>query len=129
MKLWTLVRWVILLAVLGWAGYTVAGAGWTYYATQEVVDKALRDASGNHRTAFATGSQMSVDALTTQVRNTILFNARHDGLPVQEGDVHVSANSAGMSARVHLSYPVVRYQGSDLLVFPMSVQRSYVPTP
>jgi hypothetical protein len=129
MRLLTLVRWVIVLGILAWAGYTVAGAGWNYLTAQEIVDKALREASGRHRAAFAIGSQLAVDALDTHVRNSILLDARHGGIPLQEEDVTVSANSAGISATVHWSFPVIAYQGRNILVVPLSIQRSFVASP
>ena len=127
MRLSTLIRWVIFLAVLGWAGYTVAGAGWTYYAIQENVDKVLREASGRYRTALQTGTQ--TDTMARDIRGAIALNARRDGLAVQEADIQVSASGATISATVQWSYPVIRYGGSDLLVIPMSLHRSSVATP
>lgn len=129
MRLGSWIRWIIFLAVLSWAGYTVAGAGWSYFAAQEVVDTALRNASARHRAAFATGSQVAVDALAASVRADILLAGLHEGLRMEEGDVTVSANSAGFSATIHWSYPVISYKNRDILVVPMSVQRSTVSTP
>lgn len=129
MRFSTFARWVIVLGVLVWAGYTVAAASWNYLTTQEIVDKALREASGRHRAAFAIGSQIAVDALDTHVRNSILLDARHGGIPLQQEDVSVSANSAGLSATVHWSFPVITYQGRDIVVVPLSMQRSFVATP
>ena len=129
MRLWTFARWVIILGVLGWAGYAVAGAGWNYFATQEVVDRALREATIQHRAAFATGNLVAVDALANSVRASILVGTRHDGLHVQEENVRVSANSAGMSAAVRWSYPILTYRGSEILVIPLSIERSLVMSP
>ncbi len=129
MRFRTFIWWVIFVAALGWIGYTVASAGWTYYATQELVDRVLRESSGRHRNAFATGTQTALDALTTEVRNSIVVASRRELFPVQDEDVSVSANSAGISATVKWSYPVVSYGGRDVLVVPMSVQRSLVPSP
>jgi hypothetical protein len=129
MRFSTFARWVIVLGVLAWAGYTVAAAGWNYLTTQEIVDKALREASGRHRAAFAIGSQIAVDALDTHVRNAILLDARHGGIPLDAEDVSVSANSAGISATVHWSFPVITYRGQNILVVPLSLQRSFVATP
>ena len=127
MRLSTFVRWVVVLALLGWAGYTVAGAGWTYWAVQESVDKVLGEAFSRHRAALATGTQ--TDVMGRDVRGAIALNARRDGLSVQDGDIQVSANAAGISATVRWSYPVISFGGSDILVVPMSIQRSFVATP
>ena len=124
MRLGRVVSWVIVVAVLAWVGYTVAGASWSYFSAQEMVDKALRDASARHREVFATGNQGAVDALTDSVRAAILLAALHDGFRMDASDVTVSANTAGLSAVVHWSYPVVSYKDYDILVVPLSIQRS-----
>jgi hypothetical protein len=129
MRLGRVVSWVVVLAVLFWAGYTAVGAGWSYLTAQELVDKALRDASARHRAAFATGSQTAVDTLTGTVRATILLAAARDGLRMREEDVAVSANAAGFLASVRWSYPIITYQGYDILVVPLFVQRSVSMTP
>lgn len=129
MRVLTLARWVIVLGILAWAAYSVAGAGWNYLSTQEIVDKNLREASGRHRAAFAVGSQLAVEALDTHVRSSILLDARHSGIPLQEEDVSVSANSAGISATVHWSFPVITYRGRNVLVVPLSIQRSFIAPP
>lgn len=124
MRLGRVVSWVIVIAVLAWVGYAAAGAGWTYFAAQELVDKALRDASPQHREVFTAGSQSAVNALTESVRAAILLAAARDGLRMEESDVTVSANVAGLSAVARWSYPLVTYQGYDILVVPLFVQRS-----
>jgi len=125
-RIWTLVRWVIFIAVLGWVGYSVAGAGWSYFATQELVDKTLLEASTRYRASIP-GSQAST--LATYVRNSIVTAARRDGLSIQAADVDVSTSPRVISATVRWSYPAISYQGVGLLVVPMSVKRSYVTTP
>ena len=129
MRLGRWIRVAIVLIVLGWVGYTVAGVGWSYFSVQELVEKTLRDASDRHRAAFAAGTQIAVDTLTITVRSAILLAALHEGILMREADVRVSANSAGLSATARWSYPVVRYAGDDILVVPMWVQRTIVIPP
>ena len=121
--------WVIFLGALGWAGYTVATAGWSYFATQEMVDKVLREAAGRHRSALAGGTQRALGELVEDIRASILLAARREGMPIEKRSIVASANSAGVSASVAWSYPVITYGGQDIVVFPMSVQRSFVPPP
>jgi hypothetical protein len=129
MRFRTFILWVIFLAALGWAGYTVAGAGWSYLTTQEVVDKVLREATGRHRAALMGGTQKALDELVADIRTSIVLAARREGMPLEERSLAVSANSAGVSASVAWSYPVFTYGGNDVLALPMSVQRSFVPPP
>ncbi|HXJ84438.1 MAG TPA: hypothetical protein VMS64_37845 [Candidatus Methylomirabilis sp.] len=124
MRFGTLIRWVVFLAVLAWAGYTAIGLGLSYFSVQEMIDTALREASAKHRAAFAAGSQVSVDTLLESVRAAILLAALHDGLRIDRENVSVSANQAGLSATVHWSVPIVSYQGTDAVVVPLLVQRS-----
>jgi hypothetical protein len=127
MRLWSLARWVVVLAVLGWAGYVLTGAGWTYYATQELVDQVLREASNRYRSSITSG--VDGDVVAAYVRNSIVLNARRDGLMVDEKDVSARSNAAGISASVRWSYAILSHGGADILVVPMSVQRSINPVP
>ncbi len=127
MRFSSVARWIIVLGILGWCGYTTAGAGWSYFSTQEVVDKVLVEASNRYRSAL--NSEAATSGVTAYVRTAIVTIARRDGLPIQESDVHVSASSKGISATVRWSYPIITQGGQDLLVVPMSIQRSIVPTP
>jgi hypothetical protein len=129
MRFRSFILWVIVLAALGWAGFAVAGAGWSYFATQEMVDKVLREATGRHRAALTGGTQKGLDALVADIRNSILLAARREGMPIEERRVAVSANSAGVSATVTWSHAVITYGGNDVLALPLSVQRSFVPPP
>jgi hypothetical protein len=113
--------------VLGWGGYTAAGAGWTYFTTQELVDQVLREASNRYRTSLSTTGQS--DAVASYVRTTLLVSARRDGLLVQDSDVQVQATAAQVSATVRWSHPILSLRGQDLLVVPMTVQRSLATTP
>ena len=123
------ILWIIFLAALGWTGHTVATAGWSYFSTQEMVDKVLREATGRHRSALVGGTQRARDELIGDIRASILLAARREGMPIDARSIVVSANSTGVSASVGWSYPVVTYGGNDVVVFPMSVQRSFVPPP
>lgn len=129
MRVRTLVRLVVGLGLLGWILYTAANAGWSYFATQEVIDRALRESFGRHRGAFTAGTQTALDALTLDARGAIVLGSRRDGFPIQDGSVSVSANSEGMSAVVSFSYPVVTFESREILVIPMTIRRSFVPPP
>ena len=127
MRFSSVARWIIVLGALGWCGYTTAGAGWSYFSTQEVVDKVLLEATNRYRSSLNTDAAPT--SVTTYVRSAIVANARRDGLPIQEADVQVWASPMGISATVRWTYPIISQGGQDLLVVPMSVQRSMAPTP
>ena len=114
MRFGTLVRGILLAALIGWIGYTVALAGWSYFATTELVEKTLHEASTRYRGSMAAGP--STDALVSYVRNSIMLAAYRDGLSLRAGDVEVSPIPGGLSATVHWSHPAISYQGNDLFV-------------
>lgn len=126
MRFSSLARWIVVLGILAWAGYTVAGAGWSYFATQEVVDKVLLETANRYRNSLSTGAPAG--SLSSYVRNSIVTAARRDGLAIQDADIQVSASALGISATVRWSYPLVSQGGQDLIVIPMSVQRSIAPS-
>lgn len=128
MRLARVARWVVVLAVLAWAGYTVLGLGLSYFSVQEMIDAALREALAKHRAAFAVGSQLSIEALVESVRASILLSALHDGLRLDRENVSVSVNQIGLSASVRWSVPIISYQGMEAVVVPLQVQRSVAAT-
>src|SRR2546427_8128339 len=129
MRLRTFIVWGIVLTALWWGGSTLATAGWSYFATQEMVDKVLREAAARHRSARAGGTQRALDELAGDVRASILLAARRESRPIEKRNVTASATSTGVSASVGWSHPVITYGGDDLVVLPMSVQRSFVLPP
>ncbi|HEV8440502.1 MAG TPA: hypothetical protein VGT40_20625 [Methylomirabilota bacterium] len=129
MRLRTLILWAMFVVVFGWAGYTLTVAGWEYFVTQDVVERTLRETSVRHRSALLAGTQRAVDDLVADTRASILLAARRDGLTLPEGSVSVSANSTAVAATVRWPYTVISYGGAELLVVPMSVQRSLTVAP
>jgi hypothetical protein len=127
MRLRTVVRGLLILAVLVWLGYAVAGIGWSYWVTQEVVDKTLRDGTARYRRTTASGGP--TEGLASYLRASIAMAARHEGLAIHEQDIEVSSDPARVSATVHWSHPVFSYGGRDILVIPMSLERSFVSPP
>ncbi len=129
MRVRTFSTWIVFLAAFGWLGYTVAFAGWNYYSTQALVDRVLWESTGRYKNALAMGTPTALDKLIADVRISVVVAARHEGLPIREEHVGVSANSAGILVTARWSYPVISYEGNDLLVIPISVQRTFVPPP
>src|SRR5262245_43765686 len=110
----TVIRWAVVLGLIAWVGYVIAGAGWSYFTAQEIVDQVLREASSRTRTARGVGSQTG--AVTDYVRTAIAQSARREGLSVEPNDVTVSVTTAGISATVRWPHPVITYGSNDLLV-------------
>ena len=115
---------LMLVAAIAWTGYVATEAGWRHYATQDAVDAVLREAATQYRIPLATES--FTDTMRADVCDRVARGAGRDGLLVQASDVAVSARAGAISATVHYSYPVIRLGGKDILVVPLSVQRSTV---
>jgi hypothetical protein len=122
----TFVYSVVVLAVLAWVGFTAAGAGWSYLATQEMVDRVLQEASDRHRAALAAGTSQALEGLAADVRTGILRAARRDGLIVDPSSLRVSPMPGGVEITLRWSYPALSYGGRDLLVIPLSLHKSAV---
>ena len=113
---------VLLPAALAFGTYTAAVAGWTYYATQDVVDGALHQAATQYRTALSRGA--ITDTMVAEMRSHVALSVGRDGLPVE--DVFISVHATRISATVMYHYPIITHRGLNILVVPMSVQRSVV---
>jgi hypothetical protein len=122
-------RWIVFLGALGWIGYNGMLAGWSYFTTQEIVDRVVRESLVRHRTALTSGTERAFGDVVTDIRASILRAARSDGIVMEEGDVQVSANPALVYTTVKWSYPLITYGGRDVLALPLSLQRSFTPPP
>jgi hypothetical protein len=126
MRLAILVRWAVFLAVLGWIGYSVVGAGLSYFAVQEILDGALRDGASRQR-AVARGGQAG--DIAGYIKSSIVLAAMRDGMAIQPSDVEISTGSGQISARLRWSHPVLSFGDREILVVPMSVRRSLMVAP
>jgi hypothetical protein len=107
-----------LVAAIGWAGYIAAHASWTYVATRDAIDSAVREAASRYRSPLTTGR--FTDTMLAEVRDSVVQVAGQGGLPVQAGNVAVRASVTGISATVHYFYPVITLQGMDFVAVPLS---------
>ena len=121
----TFLRWLIFLGIFAWAAYSLSLAGWSYFKTDEVVEQALRESLGRHRSAMTSGSGLA--EVAADIRASIVRAARKEGLAIDNGNVEVSADRAMLSATVRWSYPLISYGDRDMLLVPLSVQRSVIP--
>ena len=127
MRFRTLVLWVVVLGVLGWAAYTIVVAGSSYLAAAGVVDQAVSDAMGRRKTQSGVG--MSQEAVgrdfVANVRAQIAAGARARGIDLPPEGLDVSEAPEGLRVSARWTYPVVLY--NDVVAFnvPLSVTRSY----
>lgn len=115
-------RRLMVVVVIGWAGYVAAQSYWTYFATRDAVDRALLEAEAKYRTTLRSGA--FTEAMLDEVRSVVVRVAERDGFPVEASDVAVSATAAGFSATVHYSLPLITHGGQQILAVPVSLERS-----
>ena len=125
MRLATLVRWIVVLAALGWIGYGVAGAGLSYLAVQDILDDALRHAARQQ----TTGRGGQTGDVLGRIRTAVVLAAGREGIVVQPSDVEVSTGPGQISAGLRWSHPVLSVGDREILVIPMSVHRSLAAAP
>lgn len=126
MRFRTLVVWVIVLGVLGWAAYTIVVAGSSYLAAAGVVDQAVADAMGRRKTQTGVGmAQEAGRDFAANVRAQIVAGARARGIDLPAEGLDVAEAPEGLRVSARWVYPVVLYD--DVVVFnlPLSVTRSY----
>lgn len=125
MRLRRLVLTVLVLGLVVWGGYAFVSAGWSHLATQDMLDKALREAFSSHRMAAAAGTQDALDRWVLGLRASILLNARRSELPLDEDNISILLGSSGaVRVTIKWSYPIVTWGGENILVVPLSVHRS-----
>lgn len=124
MRFRSLVRWIVGLSFLAWAGYTAVSATSSYLATQGMVDQVLQEAIAKLKAGASTGSQPSFEDLAAEVRVTLLVRARRYGIALDEGSLRVLPANGGLRVKLKWSYPAVTYRGDPVVVVPMSLERS-----
>ena len=92
----TLARRLTILVALGWAGYVTVTGAWTYYATQDAIDRALADAAAVYRTPLRTGAFTL--SMLDDVRDRIAQDAGRGDFPVRGASISVSATEQGFLA-------------------------------
>ena len=120
----SLVRWIVGLSVLAWAGYTAVSATSSYLATQGMVDQVLQEASAKVKTVASTGGQPSFEDLAADVRVTLLIRARRYGISLDERGLGVLPANGGLTVKLKWSHPAVTYRGDPIVVVPMTMERS-----
>jgi hypothetical protein len=104
------VAFLLVVVVFFYAFYNGAAAIWSYMELSAVVDRALEDRGR---------------AGAVAVHEAIVHGAGQAGVPLRETNVLVSEEAGVYSVRVHWTWPVLTYQGKDVLEIPISLSRSF----
>jgi len=123
MRLRILIRWVVILAVVGWAGYTLVAAGSNYLAMQEMVDTVLQEHDRRRRAAVAAGRASAPEEYADEVAASLRAAARRMALQTGEPTVTVSVQGSALRVMLRWAYPLVTYQGYAVVAIPFRLQR------
>lgn len=104
-----LVVLLLVVVVFFYAFYNGAAAIMSYMELSGVVDRALEERGRSGAVA---------------VRDAIVQGAGQAGVELREPNVLVSEEGGVYSVRVQWTWPVLSYQGKDVLEIPLSLTRS-----
>jgi hypothetical protein len=102
--------YLLLLVAFFWAFYTGAMAVRSYWQMSEVVEGAL---------------DRGARAGPIAVRDTILRGAAEAEVPLADSDVMVSEESRVLFVKLRWAWPVIAWQGEQIVQIPFSIERSY----
>src|SRR5262245_29062752 len=126
MRFRSFVLWIVLLAMIGWAGYTIVVAGSRYVEASGMVDVAVVDALHRRKAQIGAGmSQEAIRDLGSNVRVGIRNGAKARNIPIEPESLSVLESGDSLRVSVTWHFPVNLYDGYTLFNVPMSVTRSY----
>jgi hypothetical protein len=118
MKLKTLFV-LLLVAVLGGAGYTAVSAGTNYVETKGLVERVVTEATAKRRAAAHVQGN---GAMAGVIRDGILLGAREHGLRLDGERLVVSESRANLVVRVAWDQPLFPYAGLERWKIPMTFE-------
>jgi hypothetical protein len=124
MRLRVLIRWVVILVVVGWAGYTIVAAGSNYLAMQEMVDTVLQEHDKRRRAGIAAGAAMPPEQFADEVRASLRVASRRTVLTTAEPLVLVATDARALRVTVKWAYPLLTYGGDNVISVPLTVGRT-----
>ncbi|OLC32006.1 MAG: hypothetical protein AUH81_16880 [Candidatus Rokubacteria bacterium 13_1_40CM_4_69_5] len=99
----------LLVLGLSYASYAGLLAAWSYLELSGVVDQALADQARS-------GAGL--------VRAAIIKGAQEAGVRIDGRNVVVGETERALAVRLEWSWPVIAYQGREILEVPLSLERS-----
>ncbi|MBI2527371.1 MAG: hypothetical protein HYV93_15465 [Candidatus Rokubacteria bacterium] len=120
----TLLRWGVVLAVIGWLGSVAVAAGGRYLELNEVIERVVVDARPAGRTADA-----EPGALLGRIQAQVISRASHADAPLTPDDVLVTASPSALGVTVRWSQPLLTWNGQTLWAAPVSLSRTFSNTP
>jgi len=126
----TVIRRLVWVAMVGLLGYGGAVVGASFFQTRQVVDEAVFEAGRRPRAAAvgqATDStllEFAVDA-----REAILVAARRHNLPIDPSKLMVKPEGRGIRVSLHWSYVLLEVADETALAVPLWLERTFALSP
>jgi hypothetical protein len=118
-----LLRWVVILTVIGSLGSVAVAAGARYLELNESIEQVVVDARPSERSADA-GSGAYLKRVQTQV----IRRASRPEAPLTTDNVLVTASRGSLWVTVRWSQPVLTWNGQTLWAVPVSLSRTFSNT-
>lgn len=118
-----LLRWGVVLAVIGWLGSVAVAAGGRYLDLNEVIERVVVEARPTGRTADA-----GAGAYLGRVQAQVISRASHAEAPLTTDNVLVTASPSTLWVTVRWSQPVLTWKGQTLWAVPVSLSRTFSNT-
>jgi hypothetical protein len=118
-----LLRWAVVLAVVGWLGSVAVSASARYLELSDVIERVVVDV----RPAGGipdTGKAMYLRRVQAQ----IVSRAGRPNAPLTEEGVLVTAAPGSLWVTVRWSHPVLTWNGQTLWALPLSLSRTFSNT-
>lgn len=116
-------RWVVVIAIIGWLGSVAVSAAVRYLELSDVIERVVVEA----RPAGGV-SDSGKAAYLRQVHAHIIARASRPEAPLPAEAVFVTASPGSLWVTVRWSQPVLTWQGQTLWAVPLSLSRTFSNT-
>jgi hypothetical protein len=118
-----LLRWAVVLAVIGSLGSAAVAAVARYLELNESIEQVVVDARPSGRPADA-----GPGAYLRRVQAQVISRASHPEAPLTTDNVLVTASPGSLWITVRWSQPVLTWNGQTLWAVPVSLSRTFSNT-
>ena len=126
MKIGTLIRTVVFLAVFGWAAYTAFMVAYDYFTTSGMVGQLVVDAVTKRKAMVAAGGSPAVtQEIANDVRGLILKESRRQQIPLDERTLQVTPGSYAVQVSMSWKHPVALYGDRNLFDLTLWMDRTF----
>ncbi len=126
MKIGTLIRTVVFLAVFGWAAYTAFMVAYDYFTTSGMVGQLVVDAVTKRKAMVAAGGSPAVtQEIANDVRGLILKESRRQQIPLDERTLQVTPGSYAVQVSMSWKHPIALYGDTNLFDLTLWMDRTF----